>query len=269
MSRVKSTMLLYDHPLSSYAQKVKIALREKSLAFETKLPDSFGTGQQGTDFFAANPRSEVPVLIDGEVKVFDSTIILEYVEERWPEPPLLPKDPAQRAFARMTEDVCDTQYEAMNWGFGELLWFKRASGPLEDKLRAEAARQTKVMQDWLADRLGDAPWFGGASFGWADAAVAPMVNRSVHYGMGPAAGSALANWHARLKERPSVAKTFTEFDAAASQMAAAADIYRTGARRREYRDHRLEWMVKSGGIDVVLEGLRDRNIRFPWPDGAV
>jgi len=45
-----------------------------------------------------------------------------------------------------------------------------------------------------------------------------------------------------------------------------ADAYVGGARRREYRDHRLEWMVKSGGIDVVLAGIRDRNIRFGWPD---
>ena len=262
-------MLLYDHPLSSYAQKVKIALREKAIAFEPKLPDSFGTGRQDDDFFAANPRSEVPVLIDGDVKIFDSTIILEYVEERWPEPSLLPKDPAKRAFARMTEDVCDTQYEAMNWGFGELLWFKRASGALEEKLRAEAAKQTRIMQDWLTSRLGDAPWFGGAFFGWADVAVAPMVNRSVHYGLGPSSGSPLAQWHRRLRERPSVARTFAEFDAATIHMQAAADTYKSGARRREYRDHRLEWMVKSGGIDVVLEGLRDRNIRFPWPDGAV
>ena len=87
--------------------------------------------------------------------------------------------------------------------------------------------------------------------------------------MGPQPGSPLAQWHSQLKERPSVAKTFAEFDQAAAQMVAAADTYKSGARRREYRDHRLEWMVKSGGIDVVLEGLRDRNIRFPWPDGTM
>ena len=123
------------------------------------------------------------------------------------------------------------------------------------------------MQDWLAERLGEAHWFGGDSFGWADAAVAPMVNRSVHYGLGPEAGSPLARWHARIRERPSVAATFAEFDAAAFRMAAASERYTTGERRREYRDHRLEWMVKSGGIDVVRAGLRDHNIRFPWPAG--
>ncbi len=258
-------MLLYDHPLSSYAQKVKIALREKAVPFETELPETFGTGRTDGPFVAANPRAEVPVLVDGDTRLFESTVILEYIEEAWPDPPLLPRSPAARANARMTEDVCDTQYEAVNWGFGEVLWFRRATGALEQRLRAQAARQTATLQGWLAARLGDAPWFGGDGFGWADAAAAPMVNRSVHYGLGPAEGSPLARWHRRLRDRPSVAATFAEFDAAAARMAEAADLYTTGGRRREYRDHRLEWMVKSGGIDVVLAGLRDGNIRFPWP----
>jgi RNA polymerase-associated protein len=44
-------------------------------------------------------------LIDGTVRIFESTVIMEFIEERWPDPPLLPKDPAARAFARITEDV--------------------------------------------------------------------------------------------------------------------------------------------------------------------
>ena len=261
-------MLLYEHPLSSYAQKVKIALREKGVAFELELPESFGTGRADGPFAVANPRAEVPILIDGETRIFDSTIIMEYVEERWPHPPLLPRTPEARAAARITEEVCDTQYEAINWGFGEVLWFRRATGELADTLRAQAARQTAVLQDWLAARLGEADWFGGAAFGWADAAVAPMLNRSFHYGMGPPAGSSLARWHQRARERPSVALTFAEFDAAGARMKGLAALYTTGGRRREYRDHRLEWMVKSGGIEVVLAGLRDDNIRFSWPPGS-
>ncbi|ACB81028.1 Glutathione S-transferase domain [Methylorubrum populi BJ001] len=260
-------MRLCEHPLSSYAQKIKIALREKGVTFTAEVPDSFGTGRSDTPFAAANPRTEVPVLIDGDVTIFESTVILEYIEERWPEPPLLPRDPAARAFARLTEDVCDTQYEAVNWGFGEVLWFRRATGALADQLRARAAGQTRTLQAWLEQRLGAAVWFGGDDFGWADAAAAPMVNRSVHYGLGPEPGTPLARWHARIRERPSVAATFAEFDVAAAEMAAASDLYTSGGRRREYRDHRLEWMVKSGGIEVVLAGLRDGNIRFPWPEG--
>jgi RNA polymerase-associated protein len=258
-------MLLYEHPLSSYAQKIKIALREKGIPFAAELPADFGTGQTGGTLATANPRSEVPVLIDGPTRIFESTVIMEYLEERYPDPPLLPPDPAARAFARITEDVCDTQYEAVNWGFGELLWFRRATGALAESMKAKAARHTRLLQDWLTDRLGDAPWFGGETFGWADAAAAPMVNRSVLYGLGPEPASKLALWHARVRERPSVAATFREFDAAAERMAGNAALYTTGGRKREYRDHRLEWMVKSGGIDVVLAGLRDDNIRFPWP----
>ena len=262
-------MHLYEHPLSSYAQKVKIALREKGVAFSAELPADLGTGQTAGAFAAANPRMEVPVLIDGATRIFESTVIMEYIEDRWPDPALLPSGPAERAFARITEDVCDTHYEAINWGFGEILWFRRATGSLADRLRAEALQQTRTLQAWLTDRLGDAPWFGGEGFGWADAAVAPMVNRSVYYGLGPVAGSPLARWHQLARARPSVAATFAEFDAAAARMNDLAALYADGSRQREYRDHRLEWMVKSGGIDVVLAGLRDRNIRFSWPYAAL
>jgi RNA polymerase-associated protein len=259
-------MILYDHPLSSYAQKVKIALREKGLAFERELPEDFGTGRRDSPFAAANPRSEVPVLLpDDAPAVFDSTVILEYIEERWPEPPLLPNEPSARAAARMIEDVCDTQYDAVNWGFGELLWFRRAEGELAKRLETAAARDTATIQDWLAKRLGGADWFGGSRFGWADAAVGPMVNRSVHYGLGPGAGSPLARWHERLRSRASVAETFAEFDQAAAAMTRMADHYRTGGRRRFYRDHRLEWMIRSGGLEVVRSGIEENTIRFSWP----
>ena len=259
-------MLLYEHPGSPYAQKIKIALREKGVAFDVEIPNGMATGRTDGPFVAANPRAEVPVLVDGEICIFESTIIMEYIEDRWPDPPLLPSSPEARAAARITEDVCDTQYEAVNWGFCEVQWFRRAVGELAETLRAKAARQTVVLQDWLTARLGDGPWFGGTTFGYADAAVAPMVNRSVHYGMGPPPGSPLAKWHERLRERPSVALTFAEFETSAARMADTVAAFTTGAKLREYRDHRLEWMVKSGGIEVVLAGLRDGNIRFPWPD---
>jgi len=49
-------------------------------------------------------------------------------------------------------------------------------------------------------------------------------------------------------------------------MPAVLAAFMSGEKVREYRDHRLEWMIKSGGIEVVLAGLRDANIRFPWPN---
>lgn len=263
---MSAALRLYEAPGSPYAQKIKIALREKALPFDAETPDSLGTGRTDDDFGTGNPRSEVPMLVDGGVRIFDSTIILEYIEERWPAPPLLPADPAARAFARMTEDVCDTQYEAITWGFGEVKAFGRASGALADTLYAAAARQTATLQAWLAGRLGVQDWFGGDVFSRADIALAPLLHRSVLNGMGPAAGSPLDLWYRRLVQRPSVASTFAEYAAAAARLPATVEAFKSGRKIREYRDHRLEWMIKSGGIDVVLAGLRDRSIRFAWPE---
>ena len=255
-------MLLYEHPLSSYAQKVKIALREKGLAFDRETPAGVGTGTATGPFAAASPRTEVPALIDGPARIFDSTIILEYLEDKYPTPHLLPSDPAARAEARMIEDVCDTLYEAINWGLGEVTWFKRAEGAKAAELRAAAARQTAELQAWLTNKLGDRDWFNGDSFGWADLSVAPYLNRSFHYGLGTPDGSPLARWRDRIRERPSVAETFREFEAAAGSMGDAAARVAPGGMRREYRDHRLEWMMKSGGL---LDGIAKDTIRFTWP----
>jgi glutathione S-transferase len=167
----------------------------------------------------------------------------------------------------MIEEICDTLYEAVNWGLSEIRWFKRAEGEQAEKMKATAARQTAELQGWLVDRLGDAQWFNGASFGWADLSVAPHVNRSFHYGFGTPPGSALDKWRDRIRERPSVAKTFREFEAASERMGDAAARLASGAIRREYRDHRLEWMMKSGGVQIVLDGLARNNIRFTWPLG--
>src|SRR5262245_66614601 len=99
-------VVLYEHPLSPYAQKVKIALVEKGSSFESRLPDLLGGNL--AEFAPLNPRLEVPTLVDGDVAVFDSTVILEYLEDRWPTPALLPTGAAERARVRLLEEICDT-----------------------------------------------------------------------------------------------------------------------------------------------------------------
>jgi glutathione S-transferase len=173
---------LYDHPFSPYAQKVKIALREKGQAFEAPLPQGIGVGGALGEFVEANPRAEVPALIDGDVKLFDSTIILEYIEDKWPTPALLPASPAERARVRMLEEVMDTHYEAINWGLGELRAFKRATGELAEKIEARAAEQTQGYYTWLERQLGDRECFNGETFGWGDIAVVPYLNGSRGHG---------------------------------------------------------------------------------------
>jgi len=232
------------------------------VAFDLALPGGLGAGGAAGDFVRANPRAEVPVLIDDDVEIFDSTIILEYIEDKWPTPPLLPPSPAARARARMVEEVMDTHFEAINWGLGEIDWFKRATGELAETLTANAARQTQGYFAWLEGKLGDAEWFNGEAFGWGDLSVVPYVAASISMSNRPANGSHLSAWFTRAMARPAVAQTVGEamaFDRGSSNV---AEMVAQGLFKREYRDHRLEWMIKSGGLEVVLKGLEADNIRF-------
>jgi glutathione S-transferase len=254
---------LYEHPLSPYAQKCKIALAEKHVAFEPLLADSFATGNPTGEFAAAGPRAEVPALIDGEVAIFDSTIILEYIEERWPDPPLMPPSPAERARVRMIEEIVDTQYDAINWGLMEIAIFRRAEGELAGQLLARAAEQTAAIHGWLERQIGEREWFNGDGFGWGDVAVIPFVNGSAFFGTAPVAGSKLADWQQRANARDSVAKTAqAASDFVSSNTEDVGALVAQGAFKREYRDHRLEWMIRSGGLDIVLDGLRNGTVRF-------
>lgn len=257
---------LYDHPLSPYAQKVKIALREKGQAFEAIMPQGIGVGGAAGEFVEGNLRAEVPFLIDGSVQIFDSTIILEYIEDKWPSPALLPRTATERARVRMLEDVMDTHFEAIGWGLGEVRNFKRASGALAETIEQVAARQIAGYFNWLEQQLGARLWFNGDAFGWGDLAVVPYLNGAASLGFDPVKGSRLADWLARANTRPSVADNARDIAdmmrAGAPDMAAVVTMVEQGLFKREYRDHRLEWMVKVGGLEVVTKGLERDNIRF-------
>ena len=194
---------LYEHPLSPYAQKVKIALREKGIPFETLMPGGLGAGGAHGAFLAASPRAEAPALVDGDLSVFDSTIILEYLEDAYPEPSMRPASAADRARVRMLEEVMDTHYEAINWGLSELRWFKRAQGEQAEAIEATARRQTDGFYGWLERQLGGRTWFNGESFGWGDLSVVPFLNGSAGHGHPPPEGSRLADWLARASQSAS------------------------------------------------------------------
>ncbi len=255
-------LILFEHPLSPYAQKVKISLREKDIPFKLEQPAALGTGELADDFAAANPRGEVPVLFDGDVTLFDSKVILDYIEDKWPTPALMPTDPVHRAKVRTLQEVMDTQYEAINWGLGEVEFFKRGAGTCADTLRARAADQVAKLHGWLTKQLGNNTWFNGEEFGFGDLAVIPYINGSAGFGLRPEPGSPLAAWHANVTERPAVERTSLEAAASISSMEQVGEFVDQGLFKREYRDHRLEWMMRSGGVEVVTDGLAKDNIRF-------
>src|SRR6476620_8567757 len=106
MDRLK----IYSGPLSMFGAKVEIAAREKSVEFDlVMVPFDFerGYAPKHPEVLRINPKQQVPVLIDDDVELFDSTQIFEYLEDRWPEPPLWPRSIAARAEARSLELCSD------------------------------------------------------------------------------------------------------------------------------------------------------------------
>ena len=101
---------LYDHPDCPFSQKVRIVLAEKDLEFERVNVDLHKGEQKSPEFLKLNPYGKVPVLIDDDVVVYDSTIINEYLDEEYPNPPLMPEDSAGRARVRLLEDFCDNSF---------------------------------------------------------------------------------------------------------------------------------------------------------------
>ncbi len=101
---------LYSGPLSMFGAKVEIAAREKGIEFDlVMVPFDFDRGYapKHPEVLRVNPKRQVPVLVADDVELFDSTQLFEYLEHRWPEPPLWPRSVAARAEARQQEHCSD------------------------------------------------------------------------------------------------------------------------------------------------------------------
>src|SRR3972149_4532048 len=95
---------LYDFASSPNCQRVKVVLAEKNLPYESIPVDLRKGEQKKPDFLKLNPYGKVPVIIDGATVLYESLIINEYLEEKYPEPPLMPREPAKKAKIRILID---------------------------------------------------------------------------------------------------------------------------------------------------------------------
>src|SRR3546814_8839539 len=103
-------MRLYSAALSHFSRKVEIALYEKGLAFEQVMvpfSQARGYSPKHPDVLAANPKGQVPVLVDKGLTLYDSTVILEYLEDAYPAPPLYPSTSEERARCRLFDLFAD------------------------------------------------------------------------------------------------------------------------------------------------------------------
>jgi glutathione S-transferase len=252
-------LTLIDLPISPFAQKVKLALLEKELPFEIRTVD---LANYPAGHLEVGPRREVPMLLDDDLQLYDSSIIVEYLEEAYPERPLLPKAARERARVRLLEEVVDTQYEAVVWGVSELNTFQRASGELKASMLARASQQVASLNARLESELQGREWLNGEQFGFADIAAYPHVNGASSQGNKPAPGSRLEAWLRAVRARPSAQRCKQDIMATLATYLAVPQRIASGQAKRQYRDHRLEWVLRSGGLEIIATGLRNDDIAF-------
>ncbi len=250
--------ILYEFALSPFVQKVKIALREKSIDFDRR--NGFDPAHRA-DFAQGNPRREVPLLVDGDIRIWDSTVILDYIDDRWPEPPLMPVDPAARAIARLLEELADTRLEALNFCIAEVMTFPEGEDAAAEAVVAASGAEIARLHGELAARLGDADYFGGAEPNRADISLLPHLNASRVMRNGPDSGS-LADWLNRMNSRPSVAATVGEIKGSLTEFKQLMSRVQRGEDKRQVRDHRLDWLVRAGGAPILAKRLEADSIRF-------
>lgn len=184
--------LYYAHP-SAYARPVWLALLEKQLPFEL-IPVDLSGEQFEPEFLALNPFSHVPVLVDGDFRVIESLAILDYLEARYPDLPLLPSDAIALARVRMVQLV--TLNELLPAVF-KLLVHDENSAELEyAQLRAINTLS------FLENLLGDSPYFASEQLTLAEIVAGTLVYRMPDLGIALTDYPRLNVWSERLLSRP-------------------------------------------------------------------
>jgi glutathione S-transferase len=210
-------MRLYSGPVSLFSAKVRIALAEKRAPYQ-RIEVGWSLARRyephHPDVVALHPKRQVPVLVDGDLVVYDSTQIFEYLEERLPEPPLYPRDLAGRARCRRLEAAADEQVFPAVWELIDAGLYASAHGGRDEvrlvRGREALARQHVVLDSELAGRR----WLCGDQFTVADIATFVFVNAGAALGAPPGEPHQhVAAWFARTLARPTVEREVREMQA--------------------------------------------------------
>jgi glutathione S-transferase len=193
---------LYDAVPSSNSDRVKIALHEKNLPYERETLVLARKDQKRPGFVKLNPYGKVPVVDDGGRILFESCIINEYLEEKYPNPSLMPKDPYLRGRGRVLVDYALNYMHEPYWALrGEML---KPPSERDAAIIEEKHRSLRDLMQYLEADLADKPYFLG-EFSLTDIAIVPRALRMEAYGALPAPSLPRLNaWLERIKARPSV-----------------------------------------------------------------
>jgi glutathione S-transferase len=193
---------LYHAIRSANSERVLLALFEKRLRYQHVILSLERRDQKAPDFLKLNPYGKVPVLVDDGKVLFESLIINDYLDERYPSPALWPSDPYLRGRGRVLTDYAVNYLQEDYW-------------PLRVEMRKDAARRDYSIVDskrkilagllgYLEDAIQESPFLIGA-FSLADLNVWPRLSRLEAYGVLPNASlPRLSAWLGRMKQRPSV-----------------------------------------------------------------
>lgn len=197
-------MILYSGPLSLFTGKVRIALDEKGLDYELVSVPFTRAGYQPKHpkVVELNPKQQVPVLVDGDVAIYDSTIIFEYLEDRHPSPPLYPREPGAKARCRVVEAAADEILFLPVLDLVREVFYKPDGDGRDEALVAKARDAIAANYDRLERQLGDRPFLCG-DVTVADIGYFMTITFANSLGQGlTEAHPQLQAWYARCLGRP-------------------------------------------------------------------
>jgi glutathione S-transferase len=199
-------LMLYAHPFSSYCQKVLIALYENDTGFTLRLVND----EQGfAELKTLWPYGKFPLLMDGNTRIVESSIIIEYLELHYPGPaPLLPRNPETALDTRFMDRLFDNYVMTpMQKIVGDALRVQASRDPAGV---ADARAQLEISYSWLDSLLQNRPWAAGERFSLADCAAAPSLFYADWAHEIDHRFANLRAYRARLLARPSIARVVDE-----------------------------------------------------------
>ena len=191
-------MNLYTTALSIECHRTRIVLSEKDIAHEVTLVDPKKLPE---DLIDLNPYGSLPTLVDRELVLYNSRVIMEYLEERFPHPPLMPVGPVQRAQTRLA--LFQVEHD-----WYPLIDIIETKG---EKAVAKAKKDLTESITSVAEIFSAMPYFLSQDFSLVDASVAPILWRLRHYGIElPKEADAINAYAERLFEREGFILSLTE-----------------------------------------------------------
>jgi glutathione S-transferase len=257
-------MKLFTFATSPYARKVRIVLDYKGIAYEP-IERCYSPDRK-EDLRAASVRAEVPVLLldDGRA-IADSTIVSEYLEQVYPEPPIFPADAFQRARMRRIEDLCDRTFDAV--GFGYFLGVLRHEAPEAEAIKEAARVECSALLAVLERELGAGGDYFCGALSLADIAAICHVPLARAMGIGLDSWPRLSAWSDRMRQVPAVAADRQRASKAWQGTHNITAEFEGPDGRIHWRDSRIEWPIRHGFGDLVMREFHAGKMMFP-PDAA-